>query len=131
MKPVLCIQKKIEIYESLLAPELKDPKSVFNHSAIKSTNQLMDFHEAKWVVILTKVSDPRVARLNALIASANILPSVFCRTMGSFFLIASGGIHLPELSSYGKQEMENILRTEFQIYDALTISCVTDVLMQV
>lgn len=97
MKPVFSIRKKIEIYESLLPPELKEPKSVFNHSVIKSTNQLMDFHEAKGVIILTKISDPRVVRLNRLIASANISPSIFCRTMGSFFLIACGGIHLPEL----------------------------------
>ncbi len=131
MKPMLSIRKKIEIYESLLAPELKDPRSVFNHAIIRSTNQLMDFHEAKWTIIITKTNDPRVVRLNGLIANANLSPSVFCRTMGSFFIIASGGVPLPQLSSYSKQEMETILKDEFEILDDTTISCITDVLMAI
>lgn len=131
MKPVLTIRKKIETYEILFAPELQDPQSVFNHAAIRSTHQLMDFHEAKWTIILTKTDDSRVVRLNRLIANANISPAVFCRTMGRFFIIASRGIDLPTLSSYTKNEMECILRVEFEITDDTIISCITDVLMQV
>lgn len=48
MKPMLSIRKKkIEVYESLFAPELKDPQSGFSHSMFRSTNQITDYHEAK------------------------------------------------------------------------------------
>ncbi|XP_065213847.1 uncharacterized protein LOC135840994 [Planococcus citri] len=131
MKPMLSIQRKIEIYEMILAPELKDPTSVFNHSVIKGTHQLMEYHEAKWAIILTKISDPRVVRLNGLIASANITSLMFCHTIGRFFTIALGlgGIHVPDLNSYGKQEMVDILESDFHIYDNSTIRCITDILM--
>lgn len=133
---MLSIRKTIEVYENLVCPELHDPVTVFNHPELtkwKTTQQQSDYHEAKWLVILSKKTDARVDKLLNLLATANVSETDFCRTIGGFFIISSGAIHVPNvppLKQYSAKKMKHALKQCLSINDDVTIRCVTEVLMK-
>ena len=127
---MLIIRKTIETYESLVAPELNRPASLLKNATSRGLMDSMDFHQAKWTLILQK-NTTDVDQLKELLSKAGILEKDFCRRMGSFFLIASANIHLPTLKSYTPDQMYEILSTDFHVQDEITIKCVRDVLMRI
>ncbi|XP_065219631.1 uncharacterized protein LOC135845093 [Planococcus citri] len=133
--PLLSIRKELESFECLIVPELKDPQTVFTHpllAGLKSTGQLFDYHEGKWIVILSKTTDPRVVSLKSLLSTEGIAEDIFCRSMASFFIYSSAFIHVrvPSIKKYSEKKMRHALTTNFSIHDDVTLRCITKVLMK-
>lgn len=131
--PSLSIRKELEIFECLIAPELRDPQTVFSHpqlARLRNTHQLFDYHEGKWIIILSKITDPRVQKLKTLLSLEGIPENVFCRTMASFFIYSSAYIHVPSIKKYSEKKMKSALVSNFSINDDITMPCVIKILMK-
>ncbi|XP_065223651.1 uncharacterized protein LOC135847850 [Planococcus citri] len=125
LRPFFAIRKWIETQEAFLAPEYGDPRAIF-----KDMRTRMDYHEEKWRKILEKTNVPMVQTILKLLQDNRISKGDFCRIVGGFFSMANGGINAPTLGSYTSEQMESILRDEYEIYDDTTIHCITRVLMK-
>lgn len=136
------VRRKILELESLIAPELDDPRNVvgdiLGSDVLPFYQECPQYIEEKWSLILQKSDNLRVKQLIALMEISNIPQDTFCKILGSFSDIASmKNINLiaRPLNEFQLEDIENGLQHHFDISghcdSNVAIKSITHVLMKI
>lgn len=132
------IRKKILELESLIAPELEDPRSVLVDQ-MEFPLRYQDYWkdtEAKWLLILQKTDNPHVKRLLDLMETAKVDPLIFRQTLGQFSLFPAKDIHeySRPLTAFTTKVVEVVCRSDLRVSKSeeldSAVKCITHVLMK-
>lgn len=101
--------------ESLIAPELEDPRKVLEDLSEFPYNYKYHwkYTEAKWLLILQKSDHPRVKQLIKLMEEAEVHPLIFRQTLGHFALAPFEDIerYARPLELFAPEEVEYACRS--------------------
>ncbi|XP_072160736.1 uncharacterized protein [Bemisia tabaci] len=105
--PYLAIRYRIELFETVLAPELKQTP---DKSKLVGMTAKMQFHTKTCHAVLSKKNHSLVEKTKKLLEKYNLTQSEFCDALGSFFVVGSDKIHTPPITKYTKEEINSALK---------------------
>lgn len=137
----MSIRRKMLELENLIAPEMKNPLSVFDNLVELKKPFSYEVHseyiEAKWLLILQKKDNPHVKQLIALMKAADVPQDVFIKSLSSYSFVLPEDIYIRArpLSEFKVEEIKSCLELQLGLlYDSpdlnLAIKAITHVLMK-